>query len=255
MVGDRIEHAGVEPVNLGFRGVVGVEIADFEVDDGESLVALSDDVAVVGTGGEGGGDFGEGGGINERFEAAEGIGGGFVVRREAALVDEEPVIDGVGKIIVVVVMSEGDGEVGVAGGGGEDGAIRFAVAVSAKFADEAGIGGLGQGEIEEVATLAGESFDLVEEYTGDLAAGNIDAAQMVIFEHEELVGGVVDEFDLVEIKAKGAGEIEATVGIFEVDEEPFAGVGSINSGKYGVAAGVPSQRSDTAGKLLLFDAR
>ena len=79
MVGDGLEHAGVEPVNLGFRGVVGVEIADFEVDDGEGLVALSDEIAVVGTGGEGGGDFGEGGGIDERFEAAERVRGGFVV--------------------------------------------------------------------------------------------------------------------------------------------------------------------------------
>ena len=34
------------------------------------------------------------------------------------MVDEEPVIDGVGKIIVVVVTSEGDGEMGIAGGGG-----------------------------------------------------------------------------------------------------------------------------------------
>ena len=117
-VGDGIEHAGVEPVDLGFGGVVGVEIADFEVNDGEGLVALSDNVAVVGTGGKSGGNFGEGGGINERFEAAERVRGGFVVRREAALVDEELIIDGVGKIIVVVVVSEGDGEMGIAGGGG-----------------------------------------------------------------------------------------------------------------------------------------
>ena len=51
-----------------------------------------------------------------------------------------------------------------------------------------------------------------------MAAGDINAAQLVILEYEELVGSAVYEFYLIKIKAKGTSEVEAGGGVFEVDE-------------------------------------
>ena len=202
-----------------------------------------------------GGGFGESLGINEQRKVGEGVGGSiFAIGRQATIVDRQAVVNNISKVIVVVVARESNEDGGVAGERGNGGATSFRIAVGGKDAELAIGCGLGEGEVENIAALAGEGVNLIEEDTRNLAAGNVDATKLMIAKNEELVGAAADKGNLIEVQTKNLGEVEAGGGILEVDEEPVALDFLVNSHENSVAGGIPAQFGDVAPEETLLDA-
>ena len=101
--------------------------------------------------------------------------------------------------------------------------------------------------IDDVVSEVIITIDLGDEDGGDLTAGNVDFVKITVSHGEKIRSGIIENFNLGEVRGEFASKINTVLGAADVQENPLDVIGRFRLDEKMVIVAVPLGSEDFAG--------